>query len=177
MQTKIPKTALLLIDCQVGFLGNSFGRALGNLNHSVKIGLFSPVIASLFTNSRSSPFVRFLGWNHLMTNEEQALPNNFPFQLDKAFIKTGYSAFTDEMNVYLGLNQVDRIAIAGVDTEGCVLATALDLFSHNYEPFIFSDCCFSTGGSHFHEAALMILQRTIGTHRVVQFGDYLKIDS
>lgn len=52
--------------------------------------------------------------------------------------------------------------MAGIDTDCCVMKTALDLFEIGIKPIVLSHYCASTGGNNIHLAALDMLKRNIG---------------
>ena len=60
-----------------------------------------------------------------------------------------------------------EVFLAGFDTDGCVLATALDLFDQGIETFIIEPWCSSLGGQDMHDAAIKILNRSIGKDHVL----------
>lgn len=57
--------------------------------------------------------------------------------------------------------EVNEVYICGLDTDACVLATAIGLFDNLIAPIVLEDYCFSTGGEQYNEAGLKCLERTI----------------
>ena len=58
--------------------------------------------------------------------------------------------------------------MVGVDTDACILTTALALFDFGVQPVIYRDLCASTGGAEMHSAAIDVLNRNIGESNVLQ---------
>ena len=81
--------------------------------------------------------------------------------------KTQYSAYTPALLNYIKDKQIDQIYLCGLDTDCCVLITAIDLFEHGYDIYVLQDFCASSGGETMHQAGLMIGRRNIGKNRVV----------
>lgn len=171
MATPSEGSALLVVDAQRGFLDRAPPALLTNLIALCRQGLFPHVLASQFFNHDGSPFVRLLGWQGLSSLEEQTIPPELRSLVTCTFRKSGYSAATSELLAYLDTHRLTRIFLCGIDTDGCVLATAMDLFSCGIEPLIVADCCASSGGTALHESALLILKRSIGSERVLTSGD------
>lgn len=60
----------------------------------------------------------------------------------------------------------EEVTLVGVDTDACVLATAIDLFEMGIKPIIIEDCVGSSGGEECHEAGMLILKRSIGKEQI-----------
>lgn len=123
---------LVLIDIQYGFLNNKTQHIPYRLQQLVKTHDFDHVVATEFRNTQDSPYVEFLGWNGLMDEEEQQLADEIADLAEQIFVKNGYSCCTNDFVEYLYLNKIDRIYLAGVDTEACVLKSAMDAFEQVY---------------------------------------------
>ena len=57
---------------------------------------------------------------------------------------------------------ITEIHICGIDTEGCVLKTAVDLFDAGVRPVVLVVACASTGGDELHRIGLRTMRRLIG---------------
>ena len=60
----------------------------------------------------------------------------------------------------------EEVTLVGVDTDACVLATAIDLFEMGIKPIIIEDCVGSSGGEGCHEAGMLLLKRSIGKEQI-----------
>jgi len=133
-----------------------------------------PVIATRFVNTPRSQFVWFLDWSGAMEDtivEELANVDNIS--------KHSYSAFSDARVLEILRDQkVDTLVLCGVDTDACVMATALSAFDLGLRPLVLSDLCASSGGDDYHLAALMLLERNIGHRQISTSKDVMaEIDS
>ena len=59
-------------------------------------------------------------------------------------------------------NFPEKLFIAGVDTDCCVLKIATDLFENNIRPVVLTNYCGSNGGSESHLAGIICMKRLIG---------------
>jgi nicotinamidase-related amidase len=88
--------------------------------------------------------------------------------------KRSYSAFSDARVLEILRDQkVDTVALCGVDTDACVMATALSAFDLGLRPLVLSDLCASSGGDDYHRAALMLLERNIGHRQILTSKDVM----
>ena len=86
--------------------------------------------------------------------------------------KSLYSACTDQGVELLNQLGVTEAYIAGIDTDCCVLKTALDLFERGIRPIVLTHFCASNGGPESHAAAITVLERNIGEPQIIK-GDVL----
>ncbi|MEC4815814.1 MAG: isochorismatase family protein [Scytonema sp. PMC 1069.18] len=91
--------------------------------------------------------------------------------VSKTFDKPSYSPMSPALLRSLQRNAITTVAVCGVDTDACVMATALGLFDAGFETFVVSDGCASSGGQEYHEAAIKILERNIGAQYVIPFSE------
>lgn len=67
----------------------------------------------------------------------------------------------------------EQVYIAGLDTDCCVLTTAVNLFEYGIRPIILTEYCNSTGGDLSQESGLICLKRLIGKQQLCN----IKIDN
>jgi nicotinamidase-related amidase len=67
-----------------------------------------------------------------------------------------------------GVERGDEVDICGLDTDACVLKTALDLFDLGYRPRILIDACASGNGQDYHRRAEEIIRRQLGAKALVR---------
>ena len=60
-----------------------------------------------------------------------------------------------------------EVSLCGIDTDACVMATALDLFQNGIRPVVLAEACASHAGPDYHEAGLKLLARLIGREQIV----------
>jgi nicotinamidase-related amidase len=57
---------------------------------------------------------------------------------------------------------VNTLLITGVNTNSCVIATAIAASTMDYAPIVISDCVNTCDGPEFHDQALSIIERAFG---------------
>ncbi len=166
----IRNKGLLVIDPQDEFINRSpLTQAVGKrLCDLLDAGLFSSTVFTRFRNAPGSPHQTILGWHKMTRHEECQLwkPVHDRAQENQIADKHAYSSATPE--VLVKLNPGDTVFIAGLDTDCCVLTTAVDLFQRSIRPIVLADFCASSGGTAAHEAGLQCLRRLIGAHNIVR---------
>lgn len=162
---------LFVIDVQNGFVSDKTKSILPQLEQLM--GDFDgEIIATQFINTADSGFTNIMHWGRLKTTPEIDL---IPFVKEKAthiVQKAIYSACTDEVMQLLMENNISEAYISGIDTDCCVLATAISLFEHNIRPIVLSRYCASNGGIVSHQAAITVLERTIGLEQICSDSYY-----
>ncbi|MBX9257343.1 cysteine hydrolase [Desmonostoc muscorum CCALA 125] len=162
------KGILLAVDLQNGFLITPECQAVVPkvVAHASQ---FYQVWATRFFN-RNPNFSRQLNWNEMVSGQETELSKTLIPVVSKTFDKPSYSAFLPTLLQALESNGINTIAVCGVDTDACVMATTLGLFDAGFETFVVSDGCASSAGQKYHEAAIQILKRNIGEKYVISFS-------
>ncbi len=161
------KNILIMVDVQNGFVKNSYSDAV--LNRIVDLlsrNLFDSVIATKYVNEKGSIISRFMGWNALCTEQEQALRPEIAKFAHRVLEKDIYSSMTDEM--YEALKEAndgtlpEYVFVLGFDTECCVAMTATELFESDIRPFVLTEYCGSHDGDVYHNAGLVSMEHLIG---------------
>ena len=157
---------LFIIDVQNGFVSDKTKMVLPKIEQLMDDFDEGVIIATQFINKENSGFTDIMHWGRLKTTPETDL---IPFVKKKATYviqKPTYSACTDEVMQLLLQNNITEAYIAGIDTDCCVLATAISLFEHNIRPVVLEQYCVSNGGDVSHQAAITVLERTIGLNQI-----------
>jgi nicotinamidase-related amidase len=165
------KTLLLIVDMQKHYLQSPETQAIvPRINRLVGHWKAQnlPVVLSKFYNREGSPWVRFIGSTSMMTAEETDLHPVLKLDYGSILEKGTYSAWSDEILHICHANSIESVAICGVDTDQCVLATALSAFDAGIRPIIVKDCCASGAGDSYHRQALHILERLVGVDQMVE---------
>ncbi|ARV57406.1 hypothetical protein BZZ01_01070 [Nostocales cyanobacterium HT-58-2] len=163
------KGILLAVDLQNGFLTTPECQAVVPkvVNYASQ---FHQVWATRFFN-RNPNFSRQLNWNEMVSGQETELSTTLSPVVSKTFDKPSYSPVSRALLQVLRNDGITTVAVCGVDTDACVMATALGLFDAEFETFVVSDGCASSGGQEYHEAAIKILERNIGEQYVISFSE------
>jgi nicotinamidase-related amidase len=171
---------LLIVDVQNGFVINDSCRSIiPHINELIKKWQSSqqPVVFSRFINRKDSPWVRLMGWDKLTSSPEIDLHPDLLQNYGEIYDKTLYSAWSDEIAQICQANHVNEVLICGIDTDQCVLATALGVFETGLKPVVVTDCCASSADEKFHSAALLLLKRLIGDAQIAESKQILSATS
>lgn len=164
-KTMQEKSALLVIDVQRGFI-NKYTKDIPSLIEQEQTR-YDFVWSAQLEHKENSPFLkirRYSGFSDIDSPEELA----FNLRPDaKTIFKHGYSAVTNKLSDELKANNIIQIDLMGVDTDQCVLATALALFDLGITPRIVVDRCASTGGPEAHDAGVDVLRRALGDQNMI----------
>ncbi|MBW4566253.1 MAG: cysteine hydrolase [Mojavia pulchra JT2-VF2] len=187
------KAILLAVDLQNGFLSAPECEAvIPKVVDNARA--FHQIWATRFFNGNPN-FSHQLNWNEMVSGQETELSKTLIKVVSKTFDKPSYSPISPtllQVNTIprfffshaptsfvispallqaLQNNAITTVAVCGVDTDACVMATALGLFDAGFETFVVSDGCASSGGQEYHEAAIKILKRNIGEKYVISFSE------
>lgn len=166
------KKILVIVDMQVGFINSAHTKEVADRTKGLlQMGLFDGVIMTRFINSDNSTYEKLLDWKEMKSGEAIDLVGNYREYADCVIDKSIYtcvnSDFLQKLCQLNGGNYPESVYIVGIDTDCCVLATALDLFEGNIRPIILADYCASSGGEAAHKAGLSCLKRLIGKNQLV----------
>ncbi len=120
----------------------------------------------MYYSSSRCGFTNIMHWKRLKSAPETDV---IPFVAEKAkeiVQKTTYSACTENVIRLLRDNSITEVYLAGIDTDCCVLTTAIELFDRNIRPIVLAQYCASNGGQKSHNAAITVLERTIGKAQI-----------
>ncbi len=153
---------LLVIDMQKGFMKDESKDLPGKIRDHIKKENYNYVLFSRFVNYKDTNFVRLLNWNKLFAAPETDLvPELAPFaEPEYVFEKSTYSIFKSPAFLqFLKASGVQRMDICGIESDGCVLASAFDGFDLGYEMVVLRDLMRST--TTLNEATEDIIKRNI----------------
>ena len=164
------KKVLIVIDMQIGFINDNTLRVARHIGNLLEKGEYDAVIATKFTNVKGSSYDKLLNWQGMLESRDKELLPIVENYADCIISKCSYSCvnanFIQSM-VALCDGLPEDVSIVGVDTDACVLATAIDLFELGIRPVIIEDCVGSSGGDEYHDAGMLLLKRSIGEKQIV----------
>ena len=132
--------------------------------------IFDIVIATRFLNEDNSIFEQLHSWKYLKEEMERELVEEIEPYIDYVEDKYIYTCvnanFIQRLCQLNGGQYPTRIFLAGVDTDCCVLTTAVDLFENNIRPIVLTDYCASNGGAESHKAAIICMKRLLGKKQI-----------
>lgn len=160
------KDALLVIDVQNGFVSSKTEGIIDDLIKYIKKFDGCLKIATKFVNSGGG-FKDIMHWDRLKAYPEIEVLKEVAQNVDYVIEKNVYTACTKEVMKLLKDNKIEQVFLVGIDTDCCVLKTAIDLFENNIRPIVETKHCASNGGPESHLAAIKVLERTIGREQII----------
>ncbi len=165
-------TALLVIDVQQGFVNEHSRDVVPTVVRLVDgwRAVGAPVVFTRFHNAPGSPYEMISGWKRLRTAEEQAFVEELaPFIDDSALVidKGQASVFTPEGSQLIRDADWGDLVLCGIDTDACVYDSATAAYQRGYRPWVVTDACASSGGSQYHDAALLLAARNLGADQLI----------
>ena len=151
---------LLVVDVQNAFINDNTKHILNKISNLIDNSDYNTVIFTRFINDENSIYHKKLNYRRCIHKEDNIIPIDTKDYL--VLDKRVYSAFNDDLIKITKENNIDEIDLCGIDTECCILKTALDLFENGYNVFVLKDYCASTGGLIRHNNALKIIEKCIG---------------
>lgn len=165
-------TALVVVDVQKGFVNDESRHVVARIVELVR-GWRGPVAFSRFFNQPGSSYERLLGWAKFHGPPETELVDELKPYATTVVDKNGYSFFGAEGKALAAEQGWTDVYICGIDTDICVLKTAVDAFELGLTPYVISDASASHAGVRAHEAGLYLLGRFIGTRQLLTSDDVL----
>lgn len=132
---------------------------------------------TLFTrylNYPGSPWERLINYTEMHGEPETSLVDEIqPYSARATRIvdKTIYSLFSESGTDIIRKHGWTDIYLCGIDTECCVLKTAVDAFERNLTPWVLTDACASHAGPKSHEAGLLVISELIGRGQMIATKD------
>jgi nicotinamidase-related amidase len=174
------KPVLVVVDVQNGFItehSKSVVPVIVDLVHKWQGG-YGSVIFTRYRNYPGSPFERLIGWTRMAGGQEVELVTELtPFvgPTTPVIDKYVYTLFTPEgIRVVEDCGWTD-LYICGIDTDTCVLKTAVDAFERDLTPWILKDACASHLIPEAHAAGLFVARQFIGRNQIIHTGNLSKL--
>jgi nicotinamidase-related amidase len=166
------KPVLVVVDVQNGFITEHSQPVIPIIVELIRRwqAAHGDVVFSRYLNYAGSPFERLIGWTKMANAPETELVTELtPYIGPHTPIveKYIYTLFTPEGTHLIDQRGWTDLYICGIDTEICVLKTAVDAFERNLTPWILKDACASHAGPKAHTAGLFIAGRFIGGNQII----------
>lgn len=164
------RTVLLCVDVQNGFIRDpEVERVAARIVELARSGDYDELWATRFVNpGPEGPFHRWMQWYRFHDgDEETALWPPLAALEPRVFDKFTYGPPPALLEVARGI-EPGQIHITGVDTEACVLATAVRLFDAGVPPHVIVEACASGNGIEAHCAGVESMKRILGPRSVVE---------
>lgn len=159
------KKIVIVIDLQNGFVRNEQTREVSRkIRELLDKRCFDSIIATRFINREDSQYTNILNWHRLMDSPDIDLVDGIMPNLivDKYIYTCVNDKFIEKLKTINDGILPEKVFIVGVDTDCCVLKTAVDLFEAGIQPIVLLRYCASNGGPHSHEAGITVMKRLIG---------------
>lgn len=158
---------LVIIDVQKGFMRHAntpeIPEKIVVLSQKKK---FDHIVCTQFYNEDGSPYDLLMGWEELKDIESQAIAAQIEALSEKVIRKPIYSCFVPEFEKFIQDNKINMLYFVGIDTDCCVLKSCTDCFERNIPFEVLINYCASNGGKRSHDAAITVMERTIGRNRI-----------
>jgi nicotinamidase-related amidase len=173
------KPVLVVVDVQNGFITEHSQPVIPVIVDLVRRwqSAHGDVVFTRYLNYPDSPFERLLGWTKMADGAETELVIELaPYVGPHTHIvdKYIYTLFTPEGTRLVNERGWTDLYVCGIDTDICVLKTAIDAFECNLTPWILKDACASHAGPKAHNAGLFIAARFIGSNQIIHTANVPK---
>ena len=165
---------LIVVDVQNGFIYENTYHVVPRIVDLVRRWP-GPVVFTRFHNVPGSNYERLIGWRRLQGPPDTDLAVALQPYAQSVIDKDGYTFFSAEGRQLAEQQGWTDIYFCGIDTDICVLKSAVDAFELGFTPHVIEDACASHAGPAAHDAGVTILKRFIGRGQVVRSAD-LSID-
>ncbi|MFG1818801.1 isochorismatase family cysteine hydrolase [Kribbella sp. NPDC049174] len=172
-------SVLVLVDVQNGFVSPRSAHVVPRIAEFTRqwAAAGRPYVMSRFINYPDSLFEQLIRWSAMMpgTPEIELVDELADLVPGAAAVmdKPTYSLFNKEGTELVTRNGWRNIIVVGLDTESCVLKTAVDAFELGLVPWVVQDLVYSHAGQVEHEAGLLVTGRFIGRGQLVQAAEIL----
>ena len=156
---------LIVVDVQRGFVNEHTRHVVPVVERLQEA--YERVHATRFVNAPQSPYRTFLDWGRFGEGSADAGLAFRPAAHAVIVEKHVYSCVTEELLAELRREGMTEVSLCGIDTDACVLVTAVDLFQNDIRPVVLAQACASHAGPEHHAAGLRLLERLIGKRQIV----------
>ena len=156
---------LLIIDMQNQFINEHTDFLVNKIQNLIAEGKFNNIVFTRFINDENNVCYKKLKYTGCIKEEQRRIV--IETEGSKVIDKRTYSALNEEFIKYLYDNNIEEVYLCGIDTECCVLKTALDMFESGYNVYVLRSYCACTHGVERHNNAIKILERNIGKKFII----------
>ena len=157
---------LIVVDVQAGFV-NGHTRHVAPAVERLQAG-YDRIYATRFVNAPASPHRKLLGWHRFAEGSADAELAFRPAANAVILEKHVYSCVDEDLLRDLRDRETAKVFLCGIDTDACVLISAVDLFQNGIRPVILAEACASHAGPEYHEAGLRLLERLVGKDQIIR---------
>ncbi len=157
-------TALIVIDVQNCFVNRHTKEIPEKIVRYIKQQQFDHVLFTTFVLDKHSNFYKLLNWKAFYSSPDTSIHKeiNPLTNRQSTFPRSTYSVFKSKRFLsFLKRNKIKEIALCGIDSDGCVLASAFDAFDLGYDVHVLRSLIASSGGKEFDQAARVVMSRNL----------------
>jgi nicotinamidase-related amidase len=169
------RTALVVVDVQNGFVTDQSRPVVPVIAELVErwTAAGRPVIFTRYLNWPGSLFERLMDWRKLAHAPETDIVPELAVAAEKAAVidKKGYTLFNEQGRALVEQNGWTDLVFCGIDTEICVLKSAVDAFEADITPWVLIDASASHSSQAAHDAGIFIGRRFIGSAQFITVAD------
>ena len=167
---------LVVVDVQNGFVTEHSKHVVPVIAELVREWLDAgrDVVFTRYLNYPGSPFDTIMGWTKLMDSPEIDIVDELQELSKKSLAiidKKIYTMFNDEGTELARERGWTDMYVCGIDTEVCVLKTAVDAFEHGIRSWLLTDASASHSGCEPHDAGIIVAQKMIGRQQTVSIDE------
>lgn len=172
----ISSALLLVVDVQNGFVDEDTEHILEPINELLAYWRKNEgvIVCSRFINPEGGLWERLRDWHECKDEPDILLHPALEKGKDLVKDKQTYTAWGADLSKLCAERGLDTAVLCGIDTNECVLATAIDVFEAGIKPLVVADCCASSAGDKFHQAGLLLLERLIGREQIIDSAKILR---
>lgn len=167
---------LVVVDVQNGFVTEHSRHVVPVIVELVREWLDKgrDVVFTRYLNYPDSPFEKIMGWSKLMDSPEIDIVDELQ-ELSRQTLpivdKKVYTLFNEEGTELAEERGWTDMFVCGIDTEVCVLKTAVDAFERGIRPWVLTDASASHSGQGPHDAGVLVAQKMIGRRQTIKYGE------
>lgn len=160
------RQALLIVDVQRGFINDATRHVVPIVERLQQD--YDHVYATRFLNRAGSPYRRFMDWNQFGEDSADVALAFRPARDTVVIDKPIYTCVDASFLRDLREKGIDEVSVCGIDTDVCVSICAVGLFENGMRPVVLAKACASHAGVEYHEMALKIMRRLIGSRQIME---------
>ncbi len=156
------KNALIVIDVQNAFMNDHTKHIPKKIIRTLQTKKFNYVLFSAFLNKKNSIFSTFLNFKECSHKPDTEYVFEFLkfITRENFFPRTAYSVLkSKKLTSFLKKKNITTLYLCGLDTDACIMASALEAIDLGFKTFVIESLCSSSGGKKFHEVGIFILKR------------------
>ena len=169
------KTALVVVDVQNGFVTENSRHVVPVIADLVDrwTAAGRPVVFTRYRNHPDSLFHSLMEWRKLTDAPDTDIVDELQDAVSRAIVidKKGYSLFNEQGRALVEEKGWTDLVFCGIDTESCVLKSAVDAFEAGIRPWVLTDASASHSDQTGQEAGLLVGRRFVGSAQFITVAE------